>query len=163
MSKLNSSMPSSAGIQRLVLTHVSLLAMVLLVSGCGQQGPEQPTATPPVVTESDQPVESAALDENLAAAVTPDVQLVAAQQPAAADVVVGSVNDDDLLAAGGNDSNWLMYGRTYDSNRFSELDQITNGVHSKPSSTPVWNDHTGLSCDTVSLLIWSSSLKRLLS
>src|ERR1700733_8340359 len=34
-----------------------------------------------------------------------------AQQPAAE--LVGTVDEADLLKAGSNDSNWLMYGRTY--------------------------------------------------
>ena len=45
-------------------------------------------------------------------------------QPAAAAEPVGSVDDDDLLKAGGNNANWLMYGRTYDAQRYSPLKQI---------------------------------------
>ena len=40
------------------------------------------------------------------------------QQPAAR-TVVGGVDEGDLLKAGTNDANWLMYGRTYNANRYS--------------------------------------------
>ena len=32
---------------------------------------------------------------------------------------VGAVDESDLLKAGGNDANWLMYGRTYNAHRYS--------------------------------------------
>ena len=34
---------------------------------------------------------------------------------------IGSVTDKDLLSAASNNANWLMYGRTYDAQRFSPL------------------------------------------
>ena len=37
---------------------------------------------------------------------------------------VGPVNQNDLLEAQQNDASWLMYGRTYDSKRYSALKQI---------------------------------------
>ena len=45
-----------------------------------------------------------------------------AQQAAAEPV--GAVDDDDLFKAGANNGNWLMYGRTYDAQRYSPLKQI---------------------------------------
>jgi alcohol dehydrogenase (cytochrome c) len=64
----------------------------------------------------------------------------AQQQPAAGPV--GPVDDDDLLRAGSNQSNWLLYGRTYDGHRFSPLKQINTENVSK--LIPVWTFQTGV-------------------
>src|SRR5262245_3073559 len=45
-------------------------------------------------------------------------------EPAEAAEPVGAVDDKALLAADANNSNWLMYGRTYDAHRYSPLKQI---------------------------------------
>ncbi|MGH1419249.1 MAG: PQQ-dependent dehydrogenase, methanol/ethanol family [Hyphomicrobiaceae bacterium] len=42
-----------------------------------------------------------------------------------------SVTDDRLLNAGKNTADWLIYGRTYDSQRYSPLDQINTSNVSK--------------------------------
>ncbi len=52
-------------------------------------------------------------------------------------VAVAGPTDADLLASGKNKSEWLMYGRTYDNQRFSPLTQV------KPANVkslrPVWS------------------------
>ena len=54
----------------------------------------------------------------------------------------GAVDENDLLKAASNDSNWLMYGRTYDAHRFSPLNQInTKNVN---RLIPVWTFQTGV-------------------
>jgi alcohol dehydrogenase (cytochrome c) len=55
---------------------------------------------------------------------------------------VGTIDDKDLLAAAGNNANWLMYGRTYDAQRFSPLAQIDKTNVKK--LTPVWTFQTGV-------------------
>ncbi len=55
---------------------------------------------------------------------------------------VGPVDDEDLLAAQDNNANWLMYGRTYDSQRYSGLDQINKENIS--DLLPVWTFQTGV-------------------
>ena len=62
-----------------------------------------------------------------------------AQQPVE---LVGAVDDNDLLKASTNDANWLMYGRTYNAQRHSPLDQInTKNVN---RLIPVWTFQTGV-------------------
>ncbi len=61
------------------------------------------------------------------------------QQPAEP---VGAVDENDLLKAGANDSNWLMYGRTYDAQRYSPLKQINTKNVSRLA--PVWTFQTGV-------------------
>ncbi len=63
-------------------------------------------------------------------------------QPAAAAEPVGSVDDDDLLKAGGNNENWLIYGRTYSAQRYSPLKQIN--TENVARLTPVWTFQTGV-------------------
>ena len=65
----------------------------------------------------------------------------AANQPASAEPV-GLVDDDDLLKAGSNQSNWLMYGRTYDAHRYSPLKQIN--TENVARLIPVWTFQTGV-------------------
>jgi len=55
---------------------------------------------------------------------------------------VGPVEQQELLDAQGNNTNWLMYGRTYDSNRYSSLDAINKENVSK--LIPVWSFQTGV-------------------
>ncbi len=55
---------------------------------------------------------------------------------------VGPVDDDDLLAAQTNDGNWLMYGRTYNSQRYSGLKQINKS--NVANLQPVWTFQTGV-------------------
>ncbi|NOY29637.1 MAG: PQQ-dependent dehydrogenase, methanol/ethanol family [Planctomycetes bacterium] len=55
---------------------------------------------------------------------------------------VGPVDQEDLLTAQQNNSNWLMYGRTYDSHRYSDLKQINRDTVSK--LIPVWSFQTGV-------------------
>ena len=55
---------------------------------------------------------------------------------------VGSVEHKELLDAQQNDANWLMYGRTYNSNRFSSLNKINKENVSK--LIPVWSFQTGV-------------------
>jgi alcohol dehydrogenase (cytochrome c) len=56
--------------------------------------------------------------------------------------LLGSVDDKALLNAAGNTANWLMYGRTYDANRFSPLDQINK--KNVKRLIPVWTFQTGV-------------------
>ncbi|MBL28292.1 MAG: PQQ-dependent dehydrogenase, methanol/ethanol family [Rhodospirillaceae bacterium] len=51
------------------------------------------------------------------------------------------VTSDDLLSAAGNTSEWLMYGRTYDNQRYSPLDKINTG--NVGDMKPVWAFSTG--------------------
>jgi alcohol dehydrogenase (cytochrome c) len=65
-------------------------------------------------------------------------------QPAAAGQTepVGPVDEKDLLNAASNTANWLMYGRTYDAQRYSPLAQINKkNVH---KLTPAWTFQTGV-------------------
>lgn len=55
---------------------------------------------------------------------------------------VGSVTEKDLLNAAGNNSNWLMYGRTYDAQRYSPLEQINK--KNVKNLIPVWTFQTGV-------------------
>ena len=55
---------------------------------------------------------------------------------------VGAVDDDDLLTAQENNGNWLMYGRTYNSHRYSGLKQINRKTVSQLQ--PVWTFQTGV-------------------
>src|SRR5262249_2879866 len=66
----------------------------------------------------------------------PEPQVRQAAEP------VGAVDDDDLLKAGANDANWLMYGRTYDAQRYSPLKQIN--TQNVARLTPVWTFQTGV-------------------
>jgi alcohol dehydrogenase (cytochrome c) len=56
--------------------------------------------------------------------------------------LVGSVNDKHLLDAAGNNANWLMYGRTYDANRYSPLDLINK--KNVKRLIPAWTFQTGV-------------------
>jgi alcohol dehydrogenase (cytochrome c) len=60
----------------------------------------------------------------------------------AQDELVGSVDHEDLLKAATNNANWLMYGRTYDSHRFSPLEQINKKNVSR--LMPTWTFQTGV-------------------
>jgi alcohol dehydrogenase (cytochrome c) len=62
---------------------------------------------------------------------------VAAATPGTA----ADVTDQDLLAAAQNNAEWLMYGRTYNNWRYSELTQITPANVS--NLRPVWSLSTG--------------------
>ncbi len=55
---------------------------------------------------------------------------------------VGSVDDRELLKAGGDDANWLLYGRTYSAQRYSALNQINAKNVSR--LIPVWTFQTGV-------------------
>ncbi len=55
---------------------------------------------------------------------------------------VGSVSEKDLLNAASNNDNWLMYGRTYDAQRYSPLDQINKKNVNR--LVPVWTFQTGV-------------------
>jgi quinohemoprotein ethanol dehydrogenase len=55
---------------------------------------------------------------------------------------VGTVDDQDLLNAAANNSNWLMYGRTYDAQRHSPLTQINKDNVGR--LIPVWTFQTGV-------------------
>ena len=55
---------------------------------------------------------------------------------------VGAVDENDLLKAGSNDANWLMYGRTYDAQRYSSLNQIN--TKNVKGLIPVWTFQTGV-------------------
>ncbi len=63
-----------------------------------------------------------------------------AQQPVTEPV--GAVDEADLLKSGGNDANWLMYGRTYNGHRYSALDQIN--TKNVARLIPVWTFQTGV-------------------
>jgi alcohol dehydrogenase (cytochrome c) len=63
----------------------------------------------------------------------------AAAQPAD---LVGAVDDKALRAAAGNTANWLMYGRTYDAQRYSPLAQINK--KNVKRLIPVWTFQTGV-------------------
>ncbi len=56
--------------------------------------------------------------------------------------LVGSVDDKHLLNAAGNNANWLMYGRTYDAQRYSPLDQINK--KNVKRLIPAWTFQTGV-------------------
>ena len=96
----------------------------------------------------------ATMSADLAAAVEDGAVVLAANQAAkatkktaAASAVkesepVGEVDEKDLLGAQDNDSNWLMYDRTYNAHRYSGLAQInkTNVARLQP----VWTFQTGV-------------------
>lgn len=62
--------------------------------------------------------------------------------PVAAAEPVQQVDQRDLLKADNNNSNWLMYGRTYDSQRYSPLKQINKGNVGKLKVE--WSFQTGV-------------------
>jgi alcohol dehydrogenase (cytochrome c) len=68
--------------------------------------------------------------------------LKAEKKKAKAPEQVGNVDDKALLNAAGNTANWLMYGRTYDANRYSPLDQINK--KNVKQLIPVWTFQTGV-------------------
>ena len=47
----------------------------------------------------------------------------------AAGVHAAGVSDTDLVKADANKAEWLIYGRTYDNQRFSPLTQITTETY----------------------------------
>ena len=55
---------------------------------------------------------------------------------------VGSVDEKALLSAGGNNANWLMYGRTYSAHRYSPLKEINK--QNVKHLMPVWTFQTGV-------------------
>ena len=76
------------------------------------------------------------LDNSKTAKETAAAESVKAAEP------VGPVDEEDLLAAQENNANWLMYGRTYNSQRYSGLDQINKDNVS--NLLPVWTFQTGV-------------------
>ncbi len=70
-----------------------------------------------------------------------------AEAPAAPEAVedgepVGSVDEQDLLTSQANNSNWLMYGRSYNGHRYSGLKQINKQNVSRLQ--PAWSFQTGV-------------------
>src|SRR5436190_1169838 len=63
-----------------------------------------------------------------------------AREPEAAPV--GAVDDGDLQKAAADTSNWLMYGRTYDAQRYSPLKQIN--AENVGRLIPAWTFQTGV-------------------
>src|SRR5262249_40312595 len=101
----------------------SLLMATVLLPGWSEPG--KPSAVAPVASAQETQVNKA---------------IPASKQPAQGGGKkaerVGSVDDKALVNAAGNTANWLMYGRTYDANRYSPLDQINK--KNVKRLIPVW-------------------------
>ena len=95
-------------------------------------------------TTNEQISESGAAGSEPAPEPTSEPAPSAAAPAAAAEEVepVGLVDDEDLLTAQDNNASWLMYGRTYDSQRHSGLDQINK--ENVGRLLPVWTFQTGV-------------------
>ena len=114
------------------------IASLLLV--CSLSGCEQPTAKPVAAPSSP----AKGNERHEAAGTTVKKTEPAAPKAEAAEKSgpVGAVTEDHLLAAADNNSNWLMYGRTYDAHRYSPLKQINkNNVRRLISQ---WTFQTGV-------------------
>ena len=149
----------------LITNAILLIALVFGGAGCIEQStvtvgpvedvqspeidettaePQTETVETPSTSGNDSPEpsttdDSVAVDDaDLATAASP----VENTEPVDDTEPVGPVDDDDLLAAQGNNGNWLMYGRTYNSQRFSGLTQINKSNVSR--LTPVWTLQTGV-------------------
>jgi alcohol dehydrogenase (cytochrome c) len=138
------------------------------VSGCDQQAADQ-VRLQALAAKDEAVAEAEQLRRELAALKSSETQTetqeaapdgsevpppepASQEEPATAEAVpvaaiedvepVGPVDDEDLLAAQDNNANWLMYGRTYDSQRYSGLDQINKDNVS--DLLPVWTFQTGV-------------------
>lgn len=108
-----------------ILASISLLALMICLDGgasYAQQAPQTPAATPPQ-----------------GQANTPTGAARGASAPVPVNV---DISYQELLAADQNPNNWMLYGRTYDNQRFSPLDQINNS--NVGTLTPVAIIQTGV-------------------
>ena len=107
------------------LTALFFVALVAGTFGCGQpnaSSDSSPTAEVIPVAATSGP---------------PAFELVA--RP---DEPLDAVDERELLAAADDNANWLMYGRTYNSQRFSPMKQINKDNVSRLA--PVWTFQTGV-------------------
>ena len=114
------------------------IASLLLV--CSLSGCEQPTAKPVAAPSS--PAKGNERPEAAGKTVKKTEPAAPKAEAAEKSGPVGAVTEDHLLAAADNNSNWLMYGRTYDAHRYSPLKQINkNNVRRLISQ---WTFQTGV-------------------
>jgi alcohol dehydrogenase (cytochrome c) len=117
------------------------LLLAALLAGCGQpSGPPVPRRPAAVAAEKQQPPPNDAVEQLVAPAVANEDGANQAQAEKVAPV--GSVAEKDLLGAAGNTGNWLMYGRTYDAQRHSPLNQVNKKNVNR--LIPVWTFQTGV-------------------
>jgi alcohol dehydrogenase (cytochrome c) len=108
------------------------------VAQLDEQAKQAPRQDPESTTQPETPAEG---ETRTDVSDKPTTQPDAAQETEPFEPV-GAVDDEDLLAAQENNGNWLMYGRTYDSNRYSELRQINRENVSRLQ--PAWTFQTGV-------------------
>ena len=136
------------------ITPLLLVTLLVGISGCSQQAAEEARLQAEVAQEKAQ---AAAAEANQLRQELDELKKEA-NEPAADDsnttpepeppVVaenaepVGPVDDEDLLTAQDNNGNWLMYGRTYDSQRHSGLNQINK--ENVAELLPAWTFQTGV-------------------
>jgi len=101
------------------ISRIALLPFVCSLIGCGQPNEEAATEPAPRSQPSEEPQ--------------------AAEEKAGP---VGAVTEDHLLHASDNNANWLLYGRTYDAQRYSPLKQINK--ENVARLTPQWTFQTGV-------------------
>lgn len=158
MSETPASIPCFPAIVRAIFRTAPPLFLVLLFMGCADPLSEQlatekaarqaAEATAQQATEQLAQLEEQALEAlRVKTAAESEAEPEAIDKSPAAEVTepiepVGAVDDEDLLTAQDNNGNWLMYGRTYDSNRYSELGQINRENVSQLQ--PVWTFQTGV-------------------
>ena len=125
-------------------TALLFLAFLIGTTGCPQQRAIKPAPSPPVTTQNIDRVDEQPPLVDPAEPDDPSQSPRTAEpiEPIEASELVGLVDDEDLLAAADNNGNWLMYGRTYDSQRFSNLKQINKSNVSR--LTPKWMFQTGV-------------------
>ena len=123
------------------------LLLVAMLAGCyrtaAESGTVQQAASPQdngVAIDKEKPSRTNAPGSLLARADAKEGD----RDKAAADKdeQVGPVDEKDLLNAASNNSNWLMYGRTYDAQRYSPLKQIDKKNVNR--LIPVWTFQTGV-------------------
>ena len=116
------------------------LLVVPLLAGCGKPSVEARPAQSPAPNQG---TKVAAAPAKPAEAASPADKDTGPKDAVAQKAEpVGSVGDKDLLNAASNNANWLMYGHSYDAQRYSALKQIDKkNVH---RLVPVWSFQTGV-------------------
>ncbi len=101
---------------------LGLLVSQAMAQGAGSPATVQRSQQPAAAAQAQPPAASTA-EERAAPEITRGQE-----RPVGVNV---NVSDQDLLNAGQNSDDWLLYGRTYENQRFSPLDQINAGNVSK--------------------------------
>jgi alcohol dehydrogenase (cytochrome c) len=134
VSALHFSLRSGALVRR--MSGIALLLFACSLIGCERPIAESATKPTPQSPISAEPksVEKHPTDK----AESPQAKANADEKAGP----VGAVNEDHLLHAADNNANWLMYGRTYNAQRYSPLKQINKENVSR--LIPQWTFQTGV-------------------